>query len=157
MPWLKEIGHPRRHRRLPAVLTVDEVGRVLQGLTGEHLLLARLLYGTGLRIAKALQLRVKDVDFGLHALTVREGKGAKDRVVMSPQSLAAALRVQLAQARLAAVVNAVVAWNEGQAACRLSGMGCWIGFSGFRWTSSMRVQFRVAPDQRRGWRALAAA
>jgi len=51
LPWLKEIGHPRRHRRLPAVLTVDEVGRVLRELTGEHLLLARLLYGTGLRIA----------------------------------------------------------------------------------------------------------
>ena len=59
--------------------------------------------------------------------------------------------------KVSAVVNAVVAWNEGQAACRLSGMGCWIGFSGFRWTSSMRVQFRVAPDHRRGWRALAAA
>ena len=82
------------------VLTVDEVGRLLRGLTGEHLLLARLLYGTGLRIAEALQLRVKDVDFGLCALTVREGKGAKDRVVMLPQSLAAALREQLAQARL---------------------------------------------------------
>jgi site-specific recombinase XerC len=39
LPWLKEIGHPRRHRRLPVVLTVDEVGRLLQGLTGEHLLL----------------------------------------------------------------------------------------------------------------------
>ncbi len=100
LPWLKEIGHPRRHRRLPVVLTVDEVGRVLAGLTGEHLLLARLLYGTGLRIAEALQLRVKDVDFGLRALTVREGKGAKDRVVMLPQSLTAAMREQLAQARL---------------------------------------------------------
>lgn len=98
--WLKEIGHPRRHRRLPVVLTVDEVARVFAGLTGEHLLLARLLYGTGLRIAEALQLRVKDVDFGLCALTVREGKGAKDRVVMLPQSLTAALREQLAQARL---------------------------------------------------------
>jgi integron integrase len=99
LPWLKEIGHPRRHRHLPVVLTVDEAGRVLQGLTGEHLLLPQLLYGTGLRIAEALQLRVKDVDFGLHALTVREGKGAKDRVVMLPQSLTASLRKQLTQAR----------------------------------------------------------
>ena len=100
LPWLKEVGHPRRYRRLPVVLTVDEVSRVLQFLTGEHLLLAQLLYGTGLRIAEGLQLRVKDVDFGLSALTVREGKGAKDRVVMLPQSLTVALREQLAKARL---------------------------------------------------------
>ena len=53
---------------------------------------------TGLRIAEALQLRVKDVDFGQRALIVREGKGAKDRVVMLPQSLTSNLRAQLAQA-----------------------------------------------------------
>jgi integron integrase len=100
LPWLKEIGHPRQHRRLPAVLSVDEVRRVLQGLEGEHQLLARLLYGTGLRIGEALQLRVKDVDFTQRALIVREGKGAKDRVVMLPLSLAADLREQLAKARL---------------------------------------------------------
>lgn len=100
LPWLKEIGHPHRHRRLPVVLSVEEVGFVLQGMQGAHLLLAQLLYGTGLRIAEALQLRVKDVDFGQRALIVREGKGAKDRVVMLPQSLTPALRAQLAQARL---------------------------------------------------------
>lgn len=100
LPWLKEIGHPRRHRRMPVVLSVDEVSRVLQGLSGEHLLLAQLLYGTGLRITEALQLRVKDLDFAKRALIVREGKGAKDRVVMLPQSLVPALRSQLGQARL---------------------------------------------------------
>lgn len=100
LPWLKEIGHPRRHRRLPVVLSVDEMARVLRGMSGEHLLLAQLLYGTGLRIAEALQLRVKDVDVGQCALIVREGKGAKDRVVMLPQSLTSALRAQIAQARL---------------------------------------------------------
>ena len=100
LPWLKEIGHPRQHRRLPTVLNVDEVRRVLVGLQDEHLLLARLLYGTGLRISEALRLRVKDVDFGQRALIVREGKGAKDRVVMLPQSLVAGLREQLGKARL---------------------------------------------------------
>lgn len=100
LPWLKEIGHPRRHRRLPVVLTREEVARVLSAMSGEHLLLAKLLYGTGLRIAEALHLRVKDVDFGLSALSVREGKGAKDRVVMLPQSLAPALREQIGRARL---------------------------------------------------------
>jgi integron integrase len=100
LPWLKEIGHPRRHRRLPVVLSSDEVVRVLRGLSGVHLLLAQLLYGTGLRIAEALQLRVKDVDFSQRAVIVREGKGAKDRVVMLPLSLAPALREQLGRARL---------------------------------------------------------
>lgn len=100
LPWLQEIGHPRRHRRLPVVMSVEEVGTVLAAMQGEHLLLARLLYGTGLRITEALQLRVKDVDFAQRALIVREGKGAKDRVVMLPQSLASDLRHQLGRARL---------------------------------------------------------
>jgi len=100
LPWLQEIGHPRRHRRLPVVLSAEEVRGVLAGLQGEHLLLARLLYGTGLRITEALQLRVKDLDFAQRALIVREGKGAKDRVVMLPQTLLPELRHQLGQARL---------------------------------------------------------
>lgn len=61
-------------------------------LDGVHLLLARLLYGTGLRITDALQLRAKDVDFGQRAIFVREGKGGKDRVVMLPQALVTDLR-----------------------------------------------------------------
>ena len=77
LPWLKEVEHPRRRQRLPVVLTVDAVSRVLKGLSGEHLLLAQLLYGTGLRIHEATQLRVKDVDFGQRALIVREGKAGK--------------------------------------------------------------------------------
>lgn len=100
LPWLQEIGHPQRHRRLPVVLSVDEVRVVLAGLQGEHRLLARLLYGTGLRISEALQLRVKDLDFAQRALIVREGKGAKDRVVMLPHSLVPELRHQLGSARL---------------------------------------------------------
>ncbi len=99
LPWLKEIGHPRRQRRLPVVLTVEEVRQVLRAMVGAHQLLAQLLYGCGLRINEALQLRVKDVDFGQRAVIVREGKGAKDRVVMLPQSLVPALRAQLGFAR----------------------------------------------------------
>jgi integron integrase len=68
-------------------------------MDGVHQLLARLLYGTGLRITEALQLRVKDVDFAHRAIVVREGKGGKDRVVMLPDSLRGALREQLAHAR----------------------------------------------------------
>jgi len=55
LQWLQEIGHSQRHRRLPAVLGVDEVRLVLERLAGEHLLLARLIYGAGMRISEALQ------------------------------------------------------------------------------------------------------
>jgi integron integrase len=100
LPWLQEIGHPRKPQRLPVVLSQAEVASVLSHLQGVAGLLASLLYGTGLRISEALQLRVKDVDFSHRALIVREGKGSKDRVVMLPQSLVPALREQLAQGRL---------------------------------------------------------
>ena len=75
LPWLAEIGRPVPVRRLPVVLSRDEVTAVLGGLQGVHRVLARLLYGTGMRISEALQLRVKDVDFAHRALMVREGKG----------------------------------------------------------------------------------
>ena len=98
--WIKDLDRPRVRRRLPVVLSRDEVCAVLTGLTGEHGLLARLLYGTGVRINEALQLRVKDIDFAHQALIVREGKGGKDRVLMLPQTLAQPLRDQMACARL---------------------------------------------------------
>ena len=98
--WIKELDRPRVRRRLPVVLSREEVASVLTGLTGEHGLLARLLYGTGMRINEALQLRVKDVDFAHQALIVREGEGGKDRVLMLPQTLAQPLRDQIASARL---------------------------------------------------------
>ncbi len=99
LPWMQNIGRPVPKRHLPVVLSVPEVREVLAQMTGEHLLLAQLLYGTGLRITEALQLRVKDLDFGHRAVIVREGKGAKDRVVMLPQRLVPALREQLGRAR----------------------------------------------------------
>lgn len=63
LPWLQEIGRPRPSRRLPVVLTPDEVVRILGFLEGEHRLFAQLLYGTGMRISEGLQLRVKDLGF----------------------------------------------------------------------------------------------
>ena len=101
LPWMSEIGRPVPHRRLPVVLSQAEVSAVLaQFPDGEHALLARLLYGCGLRITEALQLRVKDIDFANQAIFVRSGKGDKDRVVMLPRSLVPALHTQLAQSRL---------------------------------------------------------
>jgi integron integrase len=100
LPWMAELDRPQRKPRLPVVLTVDEVRRVLAGMDGTHAVLARLLYGTGLRITEALQLRIKDVEFDRQAIIVRAGKGGKDRVVMLPAALAPALQQQVERARL---------------------------------------------------------
>jgi len=99
LPWLQEIGRPVRKRRIPAVLSVLECQRLLSAIEGEAGLLARLLYGTGMRLAKGLSLRVKDLDFERRVIVVREGKGAKDRVVMLPRTLDQPLHEQLARSR----------------------------------------------------------
>ena len=101
IPWMDDIGRPRPQRRLPVVMDHDEVARLLvamQTAGGAYPLLAELLYGTGMRLMEGLRLRVKDVDFARRAIIVREGKGAKDRVVMLPAALDAPLRAQLTQA-----------------------------------------------------------
>src|SRR5678815_4474048 len=108
LPWLAKIGRPKSRVRLPEVLTHHEVARLLMLIDAEHRVLAQLLYGTGMRIMEGLRLRVKDIDFERRAVVVREGKGAKDRVVMLPESLVPALREQLAVARLL--------WAEDRAA-----------------------------------------
>lgn len=99
LPWLDGLERPSVTRRLPVVLTREEVARVLAQLAGEHSVLASLLYGTGMRITEALQLRVKDVDFDHRAIVIREGKGFKDRVVMLPELLVAPLKQQMRHAR----------------------------------------------------------
>ncbi|MGL4462051.1 MAG: integron integrase [Planctomycetia bacterium] len=88
-----------RPKRLPVVLTRDEIDRVFRQLDGAPLLIARLLYGTGMRLIEGLRLRVKDVDFERKEITVREGKGNKDRRTMLPTSLAPDLRRQLETVR----------------------------------------------------------
>ncbi len=99
LPWLDDIGRPQQKRRIPSVLTQNEVAGLLAQMQGETALLARLLYGTGMRLMESLRLRIKDVDFDRHVIIVREAKGGKDRVVMLPRSLAAALRQQMFAAR----------------------------------------------------------
>jgi integron integrase len=100
VPWLTEIGRPTPRKRIPAVLTTVEVGRILGFLEGELGLLAKLLYGTGMRLMEAVRLRTKDVDFARSLIIVREAKGGKDRVVMLPHSLQDPLRDQLRRSRL---------------------------------------------------------
>jgi site-specific recombinase XerD len=82
-----EFQRAKRTKRLPAVMTRDEVQRVLAHLEGTYGLMARLLYGTGMRLMECVRLRIKDVDFTCRTITVRSGKGDKDRVTMLPESL----------------------------------------------------------------------
>ena len=99
LPWLKELGSPTAKRRLPVVLTAVEVQALLARMNDADTgLLARLLYGTGMRLLEGLRLRVKDVDFVRQVIVVRDGKGGKDRVVMLPRSLDGPLRQQLQRA-----------------------------------------------------------
>ena len=95
LPWLTDINRPTQVRRIPSVLTKDEVAGLLAMMEGVTALLARLLYGTGMRLMEGMRLRVKDVDFDRHVIIVREAKGNKDRVVMLPRSLAPALKQQM--------------------------------------------------------------
>lgn len=99
LPWLDGVNRPTQKRRIPSVLTREEVASLFQFLDGQMALLARLLYGTGMRLMEGLRLRIKDVDFDRQVIVVREAKGGKDRVVMLPQSLAPALRGQWQHAR----------------------------------------------------------
>jgi integron integrase len=100
LPWMEQIGHPVPTKLIPTVLSVEEVGQVrilMNGVTG---LLARLIYGTGMRLREALSLRIKDIDFDRKVIVVREGKGGKDRVVMLPGSLREALSEQISYSRI---------------------------------------------------------
>ena len=82
----------KKPQRLPTVLTQDEVRRIIANLEGIHRLIVQLLYGSGLRILECLRLRVKDLDFARYEITVRQGKGLKDRRTMLPRALVAPLR-----------------------------------------------------------------
>jgi integron integrase len=88
-----------RPRRLPVVLSREEVRRVLAELTGTYRLIGLLLYGAGLRLLEALRLRVKDVDFALNQIVVRQGKGDKDRRTMLPAAVKPELAAHLERVR----------------------------------------------------------
>jgi len=100
LPWLDDVVRAKRPQHLPVVLTRSEVQRVLERMDGVHALLARLLYGTGMRLMEGIRLRVKDVDFAQGEILVRDGKGAKDRVTMLPEAVAGDLREHLRRRKL---------------------------------------------------------
>ena len=87
LPWMENVVRAKRPRRIPVVLSREEVMRLLAGMEGQAWLMAALLYGTGMRLTECIRLRVKDVDFGRGEIAVRNGKGGKDRRVPLPRRL----------------------------------------------------------------------
>ena len=90
-----DLVRAKKPRRLPVVLTKAEVQAMFQHLAGEYRVMAQLLYGSGLRLMECVRLRVKDVDFARREVTVREGKGMKDRVTMLPEPVREPLQAHL--------------------------------------------------------------
>ena len=90
-----ELVRAKKKKNLPVVFTREEVGRVLENMTGTHWLMANLLYGSGLRLMECIRLRVKDIDFGYNQIVVRDGKGKKDRITMLPKILVPHLKEHL--------------------------------------------------------------
>ena len=95
---IENISRVRRPPKLPVVLSHNEAMTVIGRLSAPHKLIVSLIYGAGLRVTEAARLRVKDIDFGLRTITVRDGKGAKDRNTLLPGALATSLRA-LTEAR----------------------------------------------------------
>ncbi len=99
LPRIEDVVRARAHRRLPVVLTRAEVRALLDRMEGVPRLVATLLYGAGLRLLEALQLRVKDLDLAKGTIHVRSGKGNKDRLTVLPRACASALSGHLACVR----------------------------------------------------------
>lgn len=100
LPYVANIERAQKPKRLPLVFTREEVKRILANLDGTHWLIAGLLYGSGVRLMECLRLRVKDIDFTYAQITIRDGKGEKDRVTMFPESLKERVRHHLEKVRL---------------------------------------------------------
>jgi integron integrase len=86
--------------RVPVVLTPEEAKRAIAGMSGPPQLVVKMIYGSGLRLMEALRLRIQDLDFEMRQVTVRDGKGAKDRYTVLPESLIPTLREHLAGVQL---------------------------------------------------------
>ena len=99
LPWMENVVRAKRPRRLPVVLSRGEVQALLMRMDGRAWVLASLLYGTGMRLMECLRLRVKDVDFARNEVTVRNGKGGKDRRTVLPKSLLEPLQREVERAR----------------------------------------------------------
>ena len=99
LAWLGDLVHAKRPVRLPVVLTRTEARALLDGLKGPYRLVGGFLYGGGLRLLEALQLRIKDIDLERREIHVRDGKGCKDRRTVVPEALLAPLREHMVGVR----------------------------------------------------------
>jgi integron integrase len=111
---LGEVIRARKPKRLPVVMTRDEVKVVLAQLTGDKWLMASLMYGAGLRLMECLRLRVQDIDFQDNQITVRDGKGAKDRITMLPELLKNPLQEHLRKAKAIHERDLAEGWGRAQ-------------------------------------------
>lgn len=100
LPWMETMVRAKRPQRIPVVLSRDEVRRLLAMMDGMPAVMASLLYGSGMRLMECVRLRVKDVDFELNQISVRDGKGGKDRHVPLPNRCREPLHAQLQRVRL---------------------------------------------------------
>jgi integron integrase len=100
LPLIENVERAKRPKRVPVVFTPGEVRRVLANIHGTHLMMASLLYGAGLRLMECVRLRVKDLDFQYKQITVRDGKGERDRRSILPQPLIEPLQRHLARVKL---------------------------------------------------------
>jgi integron integrase len=98
--WLDRVERAKKPPKLPVVLSTREVRRIFAHLQGVEKLMASLLYGSGLRLMECVRLRVKDVDFAYGHITVRDGKGGKDRITMLPLNLVKALQRHMARMKM---------------------------------------------------------
>lgn len=99
LPWLKDLTRARPPRRLPTVMSRQEVRTVLAHMSNPTQLMARLLYGAGLRLTECARLRIKDINFETNSLTIQQGKGRKDRPAVLPRTLVTLIEQQVAQVR----------------------------------------------------------
>jgi integron integrase len=98
--WLQNLVRAKRPVKVPTVLTENEVRSVLAHLDGRNWLMASLLYGAGLRLMECARLRVKDIDFEYRQITIRDGKGSKDRVTMLPETSISQLKTHLSKVKI---------------------------------------------------------
>ena len=99
LEWLDDLTRAKRPSRLPTVLPREQVIELLRDISGANGLIARLLYGTGMRLMEVIRLRVQDVDFEYRQIIVRQGKGLKDRSTVLPDSLIEPLKKQFTHAK----------------------------------------------------------
>jgi len=111
---LGEVVRARKPERLPEVMTREEVKRVLGHMKDDKWLIASLLYGSGLRLLECLRLRVKDIDFARNEIFIRQGKGAKDRITMLPQSLKGTLQEHLQRVKAIHAKDLLAGWGRVQ-------------------------------------------